>query len=71
MSKQKTTTECIETICEQGCTVVRDVIVNLEEHTQVKELNHLSNEQKKTVLFELKSVMLVYDFNSDSTDESE
>jgi len=61
MSEIKTSTECIEQICQQGCTAVREVIVSLESHDSVAELDHLSDEQKQQVLSELKIVMSVYD----------
>jgi len=61
MSEVKTSIECIEQICQQGCTVVREVIVRLESHASVAELDHLSDEQKQQVLSELKTVMSVYD----------
>lgn len=61
MSESKTSNQCIELICQQGCTVVREIIVKLEQHHQVAELEHLDDEQKQTVLTELKTVMAVYD----------
>ena len=61
MSKIKTSNECIEIICQQGCTVVRDIIVKLEQQTKVAELDHLDDKQKRIVLTELKIIMSVYD----------
>ncbi|MCK4709181.1 MAG: hypothetical protein KAU21_11240 [Gammaproteobacteria bacterium] len=61
MSKIKTSNECIEIICQQGCTVVRDIIVKLEQQKIVVELEHLDDKQKQIVLTELKTVMSVYD----------
>jgi len=61
MSDSKTSHQCIELICQQGCTVVREVIVKLEQKKDVAELNHLNDEQKQSVLNELKTIMSVYD----------
>jgi len=71
MSELKTTSECIETICVQGCTVVREVIIKLETDVQVSEFKHLSKDQQKQVLIELKSVMSVYDAQDDSQNEQD
>ncbi|MCK5335343.1 MAG: hypothetical protein KAQ67_04240 [Gammaproteobacteria bacterium] len=69
MSEFKTSSECIELICQQGCTVVRDVIVSLEQHNKVAELDHLDDKQKQLILVELKTVMSVYDQTDDQTGE--
>lgn len=61
MSEYKTSSECIELICNQGCRVVRDVIVSLEQQNKVDGLDHLDEDQKQQVLFDLKAVMSVYD----------
>lgn len=61
MSESMTCNQCIEQICEQGCTVVREVISRLEQHQSVNELEHLASDEKDTVLKELKAVMSVYD----------
>ena len=61
MSESNTSHQCIELICQQGCTVVREIIVKLEQHHKVAELDHLDDEQKQLVLTELKTVMSVYD----------
>ena len=66
MSENKTSNECIELICQQGCTIVREFIVGLEQHNEIAELNHLDNEQKQKILVELKTVMSVYDQTNDS-----
>jgi len=61
MSESTTCSQCIEEICEQGCTAVRDVIVKLERDQQVEGLDHLDDVQKHIILKELKAVMSVYD----------
>lgn len=61
MPELKTSNECIEFICAQGCTVVREVIVQLEKKQNISELQYLQEEQKQSVLTELKSIMSVYD----------
>jgi len=66
MSEFKTSSECIELICEQGCIFVREVIVGLENNNQIKELEHLNNDELQHVLIELKVVMSVYDLSDES-----
>lgn len=61
MSELKTTSECIEMICQQGCTAVRDIIIKIQEHETVVEIEHLDDQQKQSVLKELEIVMSVYD----------
>jgi len=61
MSESNTSHQCIELICQQGCTVVREVIIKLEQQHMVAELDHLDDDQKQVVLTELKTVMSVYD----------
>lgn len=53
--------QCVEYICQQGCTVVRDIIVKLEQQRPVEGLEHLNTEQTQQILVELKLVMSVYD----------
>ena len=66
MSDVKKTSECLELICQQGCTAVREVILNLEKNDKVPELDHLDQAQKQLILIELKTVMSVYDQQKDS-----
>lgn len=66
MSEFKTSNECIELICEQGCIFVREVIVRLENNKQIKELRHLNNDELKQVLVELKVIMSIYDLSDES-----
>ena len=66
MSEFKTSSECIELICEQGCTVVREVIVGLEKNNQIQELKHLNSDELQQVLVELKVVMAIYDLSDES-----
>lgn len=61
MTHSKHVNDCIESICEQGCTAVRDVIVALEEKQDVEQVSQLPENEIKTVLTELKKIMSVYD----------
>ena len=65
MSEIKTSHECVEIICQLGCTAVRDTIVKLEQQEKVGELEHLNEKQKHNVLKELKTIMSVYDKQED------
>ncbi|MDH5517889.1 MAG: hypothetical protein OEY36_08770 [Gammaproteobacteria bacterium] len=66
MPELKTSNECIEFICAQGCTAVRKVIVQLENKQTISELVYLQEEQKQFVLTELKAIMSVYDKQDES-----
>jgi hypothetical protein len=61
MSHPKHVTDCIESICQQGCNHVRDVIDALENSQHVDAISQLHEDEKKTVLHELKNIMAVYD----------
>jgi hypothetical protein len=66
MSEFKTSSECVEYICEQGCTFVREVIVSLEKNNSVEALKHLDDAEQQLVLVELKVVMSIYDLSDGS-----
>ena len=51
---------CIEALCACGCEGVHAVITALEQGLYIQETAGLSQEEKKAVLNELKSVMEVY-----------
>ncbi len=51
----------IEAVCEAGCEAVRASIQTLESGHQVALTDDLSPEECQQVLFELKTIMLVYD----------
>jgi DNA-directed RNA polymerase subunit H (RpoH/RPB5) len=52
--------QCIESLCTCGCESVHAVITALEQGVYIPETAGLSQEEKKAVLNELKSVMEVY-----------
>lgn len=66
MSEFKTSTECVEHICGQGCHFVREVIVRIESNETIVEFEHLEIEQQQQVLIELKTIMSVYDLSDES-----
>jgi len=51
----------IEAVCEAGCEAVRASIQTLESGHQIALTDDLSPEECQQVLFELKTIMLVYD----------
>ncbi|MCK5726766.1 MAG: hypothetical protein KAH22_08085 [Thiotrichaceae bacterium] len=51
----------VETICEQGCAHVNQVIVLLQKKDSPKGLELLTNTEKNSILQELSSIMAVYD----------
>ena len=65
MKYPKQIADCIDTICQQGCSSVRDVIKSMEAGDELKETDHLNADEKDTVLRELKHVMSVYDMRND------
>ena len=61
MSDYLNCSQCVEKICEQGCTTVRNIIQRIEDKQPVDELLHLNEKEQAHVLQELKSIMSVYD----------
>jgi len=53
--------ECIELLCQRGCSAVRGVISDLEAGRPVPGTEQLSMDGRRRVLAELKAVMAVYD----------
>lgn len=51
----------IEAVCEAGCEAVRASIETLEAGHQVALTDDLNPSERQQVLFELKSLMSVYD----------
>ena len=51
----------IEAVCEAGCEAVRASIETLESGNSVALTDDLSPEETQQVLFELKTIMSVYD----------
>ena len=51
----------IEAVCEAGCDAVRASIQTLESGNKVALTEDLSSEECQQVLFELKTIMSVYD----------
>ncbi len=53
--------QCVEALCECGCTAVRATISALEEGHPVPLVEGLSQEERQSVRDELKAIMSVYD----------
>lgn len=52
---------CIEVICQQGCRVVTQVIIEWEQQSKIPPAAVLlADAQQQIVLLELKAVMAVY-----------
>lgn len=51
----------IEQLCATGCERVNEVIEILECQGSIEETNELSEQERDTVLLELKAVMAVYE----------
>lgn len=52
--------ECIESLCTNGCAAVNATIKLLERHEPVPQIRHLNVAEREAVLLELKTVMAVY-----------
>lgn len=52
--------QCVEVLCEKGCSSVRQDIVKLESGEQLPETSDLNQEELSRVVEELKSIMAVY-----------
>jgi hypothetical protein len=50
----------IEAVCSKGCSQVRQDIASLEAGVQLPETRDLSEEERYTLLRELKQIMAVY-----------
>jgi len=53
--------QCIEQLCQCGCTDVRNTIAQLEAHQVVPQVEGLTAQERRVVLEELKAIMAVYD----------
>ena len=51
----------LDNLCLQGCTVVREIIAQLETGGSIPELAELDPAERQHLLRELKSIMAVYD----------
>ena len=52
--------QCVEVLCEKGCSSVREDIEKLEAGVDLPETQELSREELSKVVEELKSIMAVY-----------
>ena len=53
--------KCIEALCANGCEAVRATISSMEMGSSPTQLHNLDQDEYRTVLNELKSIMSVYD----------
>lgn len=53
--------QCVERLCEQGCSEVRATIARLEANPGAVQMEGLSADERRLVLEELKAIMAVYD----------
>jgi hypothetical protein len=58
--RQTAVEQCVEYLCEQGCTQVSGYIEALQTNQELPELARLSNDERMAVLAELTAVMSVY-----------
>jgi len=60
MSHEKVS-KAVEAICNQGCTVVNEIIETLEQGEDITETNQLTPAERGELLHELKTIMRVYE----------
>ena len=53
--------QCIEALCANGCEAVRATVSSMEMGSAPTQLHNLDQDEYRTVLNELKSIMSVYD----------
>lgn len=51
----------LDTLCNRGCSTVREIIRQLETGNRLSELSELNAKERQHLLLELKSIMAVYD----------
>jgi len=51
----------LDTLCNKGCTNVRNIIQQLETGNSLPELSELNEKERQQLLQELKAIMAVYD----------
>lgn len=57
---QNSVQQCIEQLCQKGCTDVLETICALEQNRTVEETLNLDSDEIQVVLAELKSIMAIY-----------
>jgi len=58
--------ECIETLCQQGCSMVYRRISALQQDEEFPEVADLSPAERQSVLAELVAIMDIYDGSCES-----
>lgn len=53
--------QCIEILCQCGCSEVRAVIKRIEANQSVAQLEGFTVQERRLVMEELKAIMAVYD----------
>lgn len=61
MQDQDKYQQCLEAICGSGCEAVRATIEAMEENQEVSQTSSLDEDQRRTILEDLKAIMAVYD----------
>ena len=64
MSTNSLVQQCVELLCSDGCKAVRRYIKQLEEGEVVSHTQSLTHTDRDAVLYELKSIMAVYEHAS-------
>lgn len=53
--------DLVEAVCSEGCNHVRSIIRQFEDGRDPEELRHLTPDERRLVLQELRAIMAVYD----------
>ena len=58
----------IESVCEQGCSEVNQLLKKAENGEKIEELSEFSNKEINQIIDELSDIMTVYDIDNDAED---
>ena len=64
--REKTIQECVDALCEQGCSKVNDYIGALQNGEDFPEVAGMSRAERQDVLRQLIEIMAVYDGSCES-----
>lgn len=67
-SHSKKVSHKIETLCEQGCSEVNQVIAEAKKGNEIEELADFNNHEIETIIDELDQIMSIY--NVDNLDKN-
>lgn len=64
-------TKKIESVCEQGCSEVNELLKKAENSNNIEELSEFSNTETQQIIDALGEIMSVYDIDDDAEKRDE